>query len=114
MKSKSKNLKWTICLGGLVAPWLLASATLPAVAQLNLEQVVSLPMLNGTTPSVLGGFDISWVDPTSHTYALAASRLFCTTQPQPHACDAIGLASQPGILTINTQTKALTLLAVGQ
>jgi hypothetical protein len=114
--SVSKNLKLTICLGGLLAPWLLASASLPAVAQLNLEQVVSLPVLpiTGSPQAVLRAFDISWVDPDSHTYALAASALFCTTQTQPHPCDAIGPASQPGVVTINTQTKAPTLLAVGK
>jgi len=54
MKSKSKNLKWTICLGGLVAPWLLAtSASLPAVAAgLTLDTVVTLPLLpNGKQAS---------------------------------------------------------------
>jgi hypothetical protein len=115
MMSMSKNLKLTICLGGLLAPCLLASASLPAVgAGLTLDTVVTLPILNGTTPSVLGAFDISWVDPTSHTYALAASRLFCSTMPSPTVCDAIGPASMPGVVSINTQTKAATLLAVGQ
>jgi hypothetical protein len=112
----SKSVKWTICLGGQLAPWLLASASVPAAAQLNLEQVVSLPVLpiTGSPQAVLRAFDISWVDPDSHTYALAASALFCTTQAQPHACDAVGPASQPGVVTINTQTKAPTLLAVGK
>jgi hypothetical protein len=50
-------------------------------------------------------FDISWVDPNSHTYALAASALSAT---------GIGPASQPGVVTINTQTKMATLLAVGK
>jgi hypothetical protein len=63
--SVSKNLKWTICLGGLLAPWLLASASVPAVAQLHLEQVVSLPVLpiSGAPQATLRAFDISWVDP---------------------------------------------------
>ena len=85
----SKNLKWTICLGGLLAPWLLASASVPAVAQLNLEKVVTLPLVNGTT-STLRSFDISWVDPDSHTYALAASALFCgPNSATPPACDPL-------------------------
>jgi hypothetical protein len=115
MISTSKNLKLMICLGGLLAPCLLASASLPAVgAGLTLDTVVTLPVLNGTTPSVLRAFDISFVDPKSHTYALAASALFCSTTPSPTVCDAIGPASMPGIVSINTQTKAATLLAVGQ
>jgi hypothetical protein len=108
MISISRNLKLTICLGGLLVPWLFASASVPAVADaLNLEQVVTLPVLpiTGSPQAVLRAFDISWVDPDSHTYALAASALSAT---------GIGPASQPGVVTVNTQTKAPTLLAVGQ
>jgi hypothetical protein len=131
MLSVSKNLKLTICLGGLLAPWLLASASLPAVAgALTLDTVVTLPLLPNGNQAVLRAFDISFVDAqgdgkgkskgkgdgkSSHTYALAASALFCTTTPAATACDAtaIGPASMPGVVTINTQTKAATLLAVG-
>jgi hypothetical protein len=107
MMSVPKNFKLTICLGGLLAPCLLASASVPAVAQLKLEQVVTLPVLpiTGAPQSILRAFDISFVDPNSHTYALAASALSGT---------GIGPASQPGVVTINTQTKMATLLAVGQ
>jgi hypothetical protein len=110
MISMSKNLKLTICLGGLLAPWLLASASPPAVAAgLTLEQIVQLPMLPGTsTPSILRSFDISFVDPNSRTYALAASAL----------SDArTGPSSQPGIVTIDTKTNGMgiaKLLAVGK
>jgi hypothetical protein len=140
MKLISGNLKLTICLGGLLAPWLLASAGLPAVAAgLTLDTVVTLPLLPNGNQAVLRAFDISWVDgegkgrgngnsngngagdgdgdgKASHTYALAASGLFCTTIPSATACDAtaIGPASMPGVVTINTQTKAATLLAVGK
>jgi hypothetical protein len=107
-----------ICLGGLLAPWLLASASLPAVAAgLTLDTVVTLPLLPGTTTqAVVGAFDISFVDPDSHTYALAASRLFCPNTVKPTACDptAIGPASMPGVVTIDTQKKTAKLLAVGQ
>jgi hypothetical protein len=111
--------KLTICLGGLLAPWLLASASLPAVADaLTLDTVVTLPLLPNGNQAVLRAFDISFVDGGhvvhSHTYALAASALFCSTTPSPTVCDAIGPASQPGVVIINTQTKAATLLAVGQ
>src|SRR6516165_8669516 len=120
--SVSKNLKWTICLGGLLAPWLLAGASLPAVAQLNLEQVVAMPVLpiTGSPQATLRAFDISWVDPDSHTYALAASALFCGSlinnpnPPPSMLCSAVGSASLPGVLTVNTQTKAPKLLAVGK
>jgi hypothetical protein len=108
----SKNLKWTICLGGLIAPWLLAPASLPAVAAgLTLDTVVTLPLLPNGNQAVLRAFDISWVDPTLHTYALAASGLFCTNTAGATACDAtaIGPASMPGVVTIDTQTKAAKL-----
>jgi hypothetical protein len=50
----SKNLKWTICLGGLIAPWLLAPASLPAVAAgLTLDTVVTLPLLPNGNQAVL-------------------------------------------------------------
>jgi hypothetical protein len=99
-------LKLTICLGGLLAPWLIASSNVPAAAQaLNLDTVVTLPMLPGTTTqSVLRSFDISFVDANSH-YALAASALSAT---------GTGPSSQPGIVTIDTHTHIVNLLAVGK
>jgi hypothetical protein len=102
----SKNLKLAICLGGLLAPWLVASANVPAAAQaLNLDTVVTLPLLPGTTTqSVLRSFDISFVDGNSH-YALASSALSAT---------GTGPASQPGIVTIDTKTHIANLLAVGK
>jgi hypothetical protein len=110
MMSKSKNLKLTICLGSLLAPCLVASASLPAVADaLTLDTVVSMPVFQSGTQkgkqSVLRSFDISFVDPNSHTYALAASGLFGT---------GTGPASQPGVVTVDTNTKIINLLAVGQ
>src|SRR5258708_34742107 len=100
----SRNFKLTICLGGLLAPWLLASVT-PAAAQLTLDTVVTLPLLPGTTTqSVLRSFDISFVDGNSH-YALAASALSAT---------GTGPASQPGVVTIDTKSHIANLLAVGK
>jgi hypothetical protein len=106
----SKNLKLTICLGGLLAPWLLASVNVPAVAAgLTVEQIVQLPMFPGTsTQAILRSFDISWVDPTLHTYALAASALSAT---------GTGPSSQPGIVTFDTKTNGMgvaSLMAVGK
>jgi hypothetical protein len=108
--SKSKNLKLTICLGSLLAPWLVASANLPVVAAaLTLDTVVSMPIFQSGAQkgkqSVLRAFDISFVDPNSHTYALAASALFGT---------GTGPDSQPGVVTIDTSTMGINLLAVGQ
>jgi hypothetical protein len=111
MKLMSGNLKLTICLGGLLAPWLLASASLPTVAGgLKLDHIVPMPIFQSGTQSgqqsVLRSFDISFVDPNSHTYALAASALFGS---------GTGPASQPGIVTYDTKNKgAANLLAVGQ
>ena len=90
----SKNLKWTICLGGLLAPWLLTSGSVPAVAAgLTLDTTVTLPLLPNGKQAVLRSFDISFVNGNSqgndngqgnsHTYALAASGLSCTPNPMP-------------------------------
>jgi hypothetical protein len=102
-------LKLTICLGSLLAPWLIASANVPATAQaLNLDTVVTLPFLPGTsTQSVLRSFDISFVDGDSH-YALASSAL------SPTGTGTGPTGSQPGVVTIDTKTHSANLLAVGK
>jgi DNA-binding beta-propeller fold protein YncE len=64
-----------------------------------------LPIAGPPQQAELGAFDISFVDPNSHTYALAASALSAT---------GIGTASQPGVVTYDTKNKGIaTLLAVG-
>ncbi len=115
--SMSTNLKLTFCLGGLLVPWLLASV--PSVAAdeaLKLNTAVTLGLLPNGNHAVLRSFDISFVDPRSRTYALAASSLFCSTMPSPPACapTAIGPGSMPGVVTIDTETKMAKLLAVGE
>src|SRR6516162_8090078 len=73
MKSKSKNLKWTICLGGLVAPWLLAtSASLPASADDNNRNApVSLLSVIKVPGNPITSADISWTDPVTQRYYFA-------------------------------------------
>jgi len=79
MKSKSKNLKWTICLGGLVAPWLLAtSASLPASADNqnnndnnNRNAPVSLLTVIPVPGNPITSADISWTDPVTERYYFA-------------------------------------------
>ena len=99
----SKNLMLTICLGILLAPWLLSPVA--ADETLQLRTVVTLPLLPNGSQSVLRSFDISFVNPRNHTYALAASALSAT---------GTGPASQPGIVIIHTPSKQAKLLAVGQ
>jgi hypothetical protein len=77
--SKSKNLKWTICLGGLVAPWLLAtSASLPASADNqnnndnnNRNAPVSLLTVIPVPGNPITSADISWTDPVTERYYFA-------------------------------------------
>jgi len=71
--SKSKNLKWTICLGGLVAPWLLAtSASLPASADDNNRNApVSLLSVIKVPGNPITSADISWTDPVTQRYYFA-------------------------------------------
>ena len=65
--SRSKNLKWTICLGALVAPWLLATwASLPASADpVSLLTVIPVP------GNPITSADISWTDPGTQRYYFA-------------------------------------------
>jgi hypothetical protein len=71
--SKSKNLKWTICLGGLVAPWLLAtSASVPASADDNNRNApVSLLGVITVPGQPITSSDIAWADPGTQRYYFA-------------------------------------------
>jgi hypothetical protein len=77
--SKSKNLKWTICLGGLVAPWLLVtSPSLPASADNqnnnennNRNAPVSLLTVIPVPGNPITSADISWTDPVTERYYFA-------------------------------------------
>jgi hypothetical protein len=67
----AKNLKWiTACLAGVLAPWLIATAPAAADEQFAVTRIVSLP-----DHQVLGAFDISFVAPESHVFAVASSYL---------------------------------------
>jgi hypothetical protein len=85
------NTKVVACLGVAVAAW---SFAMPASADeaLALQNVVTLP-----DGQVLRAFDISWVDPKLHTYALAASALTPALTPP-----ITGPASKPAIVIVDT------------
>src|SRR5262249_48597105 len=86
------NTKAVACLGVALAAWLVpmpVSAQDPTDETLKLRHVITLP-----DSQVLRAFDISWVNPRLHTYALAASAL---TPPGP-----IGPASNPAIVIVDT------------
>jgi hypothetical protein len=61
-----KSLKWTVCLGVALAPWLLA---VPASAADEVFSVTSIISLPGS--QVLGSFDIEFVDPIAGVFLLA-------------------------------------------
>jgi hypothetical protein len=70
----SKGVKWTICLGGLLAPWLLASASVPASADdqdNNRNAPVSLLSVIKVPDNPVTSADISWVDPVTERYYFA-------------------------------------------
>jgi hypothetical protein len=68
----SKNLKLTICLGGLLAPWLLASASVPASADDNNRNApVSLLTVIPVPGNPVTSADISWADPGTQRYYFA-------------------------------------------
>src|SRR5580698_63293 len=86
------NMRLPLCLAYAVAPLIVASASLPSVADetYTLKNVISLP--DGQT---LRSFDISFIDPFSHRYALSASATA--------AFPAEGTASNPAIVIVDTQ-----------
>jgi len=93
----AKILKSTsLCLAGVIAPCLLAAAASTAIAdeQFTVKNIISLP-----DSKPLRAFDISFVDPTSHTYALAAS----ATAPPP----ATGPATNPRIVLADTHDNVV-------
>src|SRR5205814_6122476 len=91
----ARNLKLTVCLASFIAPWLLTTTAKTADEQYTATTIVQLP-----DGQVLRSFDISFVDPNSHTYALAASAL----APPP----AIGPATNPRIVIVDTQLNVVT------
>jgi hypothetical protein len=85
--------KLLACLAG-IAPLLLAPTVVSADEQLTLTTIVSLP-----DGQLLRSFDISFVDPRSHTYALAAS----ATAP-----GTTGPATNPRIIIVDTRLNVVT------
>ena len=89
------NLKWmAVCIASLIAPVLLSTMAKTADEQYTATTIVQLP-----DGQVLRSFDISFVDPNSHTYALAVS----ATAPAP----AVGPATNPRIVIVDTQTNVV-------
>jgi hypothetical protein len=77
-----------------ITPLLLAPTVVSADEQLTLTTIVSLP-----DGQLLRSFDISFVDPRSHTYALAAS----ATAP-----GTTGPATNPRIIIVDTRLNVVT------
>jgi hypothetical protein len=94
--SMTKNLKLPVYLACLVAPCLLASASVPSLADETymLKNIISLP-----DAQTLRSFDISFVSPTNHRYALAVS----ATAPFP----AEGTAANPRVVVVDTQSNVV-------
>src|SRR5436190_22804972 len=61
-----KSLKWTVCLGVALAPWLLAVPAPAADEVFSVTKIISLP-----GGQVLGSFDIEFVDPIAGVFLLA-------------------------------------------
>jgi hypothetical protein len=73
----AKHLTWTAaCLAGVLAPWLCATAPAAADEQFATTAVVQLP-----DAQILSAFDISFVDPKTHTLAIASSRIIGSAGP---------------------------------
>jgi hypothetical protein len=78
------------CLGAALAPWLIA---MPASADESLIPSAIIPLPDGQT---LRGYDISFVEPTVHTYVLAASAT---------SASGTGPSSNPRIIVVDTTTN---------
>ena len=85
----ARTLKFTTCLVTALVPLLLGAAPSVADETYTLKNTISLPY--GQT---LRSFDISFVDPLSHRYALAVS----ATAGFP----AAGTAANPAIVVVDT------------
>jgi hypothetical protein len=91
-------------LGVVLAPWLLAmpapteAADETLCSQANPSPPPCIPSAIATPLNghILGAFDISYVDPTIHTYVLAASRTVASGN---------GPSSNPRIIVVNTTTN---------
>jgi hypothetical protein len=81
------------CLVG-IAPLLFTNTAVRADETLTLKNIISLP-----DGQLMRSFDISWVDPRSHTYALAASGTVDGT---------LGPASNPRIIIVDTRLNVVT------
>ena len=71
-----KSLKWTVCLGALIAPLLLGSEA-PADEGFSVTKIISLPANSpgpnqpGLANQPLASFDIEFVDPIAGVFLLA-------------------------------------------
>jgi hypothetical protein len=83
------------CLVG-IAPLLLTTTVVRADEALTLKNIISLP-----DGQLMRSFDISWVDPRSHTYALAASATFLGN-------NVTGPATNPRIIIVDTRLNVVT------
>jgi len=69
-----KSLKWTVCLGVALAPWLLAVPAPAADEVFSVTKIISLPATaspSGTANQPLASFDIEFVDPIAGVFLLA-------------------------------------------
>ena len=72
-----KSLKWTVCLGVALAPWLLAVPAPAADEVFSVTKIISLPANSpgpnqpGSANQALASFDIEFVDPIAGVFLLA-------------------------------------------
>jgi hypothetical protein len=87
----TKNLKLPVYLACLVAPCLLTTTAVPSLADetYTLKNIINMP-----DGQILGSFDISFVSPSNHTFALSVSRTNAS---------GLGSASGPAALIVDTQ-----------
>ena len=102
----------TACLASALSPWLLAAAsTAPAAADETFKPTTIISLPDGQS---LRAFDISFVDPASHTYALAVSATKPNPAPGPNTANpcagnaGCGPATNPRVVLVDTRSNVVT------
>jgi hypothetical protein len=100
-----KSLKWTVCLGVALAPWLLAVPASAADEVFSVTKIISLP--NG---QALGSFDIEFVDPLAGVFLLA-DRTNKSIDVASTSKNLITSQLQPGFVGVISSTDCAAAVA---
>ena len=107
-----KSMKWTICLGVALAPWLLAVPAPAADEVFSVTKIISLPATaspSGTANQPLASFDIEFVDPIAGVFLLA-DRSNKSIDVASTSSNLITSQLQPGFVGVISSTACAALV----